>query len=251
MAPQSRSAGRTTRTSPPGTPSAAPNFSRTSPSNQTVRPRSTRSQNTSGAKRIGDRTVANLISATRSRLGGRSHLSHADRETDHRYQLAPTVVTDHALLNRALDYARAVADTATDLALAALQPHLATIQAKPFRDHHLGAGLAEWAAASRVLDQIEETVIESALLAARLHATGNGHGPDNALSVVNQALNACPTNELLVRTAIEIETQAGRPGAAERRYQALATDLARDELEPEDETTDLRRRLTSQRRRIG
>jgi nucleoid-associated protein YgaU len=202
-------------------------------------------------RRIGDRTVANLISATRSTLGGRSYLSHADRETDHHYQLAPTVVTDHALLSQALDYARAVADTAADLALAALQPHLATIRAKPFRDRHLGSGLAEWAAASRLLDQIEEAVIDAALVASRLHTTGNGHGPDNALPVIDQALTACPTNELLVRTAMELETQAGRAHAAERRYQALAVDLARDDLEPEDETTELRRRLTSRRRRIG
>lgn len=205
-------------------------------------------------QRISDQTIHKFVSGTRRVLGGARYLSQADGNDDtrRRYTLATTVVTDHELLDRVLNYARTVADTAPDLAIAALRPHLEHIETKAFRDHHLGAGLAEWANAHRVIDRVEQTVIEAALLAAQLYTTRpDDTDLDSARWAIDQALNACPTNEALTRAAMELEAQAGHPDAATRRYHALNTHLIRDDLEPEDETVDLHRRITRPDDQIG
>lgn len=115
------------------------------------------------------------------------------------------------------------------------------LEAPAFRDDHLGSGLAEWAAANRVHDRIELPVINAALLAAALHEKcGN---PTDAIRVLDQALKVCPTNEALTRAAMVLEAKAGDREAALRRYHALATVLARDELEPEPDTSELRKKI--------
>lgn len=200
---------------------------------------------------VNKRTVGNLISGTRGVLGGPEYLSRAEGDPGHgRYRLAPTVVTDADLLARTLAKARGNVDNDPEAALALLQAALADIEAPAFRADHMGAGLAEWAAANRIVDRIQQPVIEAALLAADL-ATRHPDHTDTALSALDAGLLACPANEALTRAAMRLEADAGRHDAANSRYQALATDLIRDDLEPEAETTDLQTQLMSPGQRIG
>jgi DNA-binding SARP family transcriptional activator len=50
---------------------------------------------------------------------------------------------------------------------------------------------------------------------------------------------------------MQLHTHAGDRDRANHRYRALATQLARDDLEPEPETTDLRRQIMRADQRIG
>ena len=200
-------------------------------------------------KPISNRTVEPLITGTRRLLGGTTYLSHAEgRPSPRRYELGPTVLADVDLLAQALHYTRAAVFTAPDLAVAVLQPHLAALQSPAFRDDHPGAGLAEWAAANRIFDQIEQPVIEAALLYASVHEAQGPDGLNEALWALDQALKACPTNEALIRAAMELEVRTGDRAGAQHRYVALATELARDDLEPEPETTELHKRITTHQR---
>lgn len=201
---------------------------------------------------INSRTVHNLISGTRSALGGDDYISRATGDIGRRrYTLAAVVVTDVELLGRALAHARATADREPSDALAALRPVLADIEAPAFRDGHLGRGLAEWAAAHRITDQVEQPLIEAALLAADIAI---GQGPDghaDALWAIDRALRACPTNEALVRAAMQLHARTGDRDTANCRYIELATRLARDEIEPEPETTELRHQIMRANQQIG
>jgi hypothetical protein len=50
---------------------------------------------------------------------------------------------------------------------------------------------------------------------------------------------------------MQLDALNGRPNAAHSRYIALASNLARDELEPEPETTALHREIVSRGDQIG
>ena len=188
-------------------------------------------------------TVNKLLYGTRKVLGGADLLSLAQDDPVGRYRLSPEVVTDVELLAHALQHAHAIAQMYPDVALAVLRGHLARIEAVAFRSSHLGQGLAEWAAAYRVVDRVEQPVIDAALLVAKLSTDRGPDGYEDALWAVDQGLFACPVNEALVRAAMEIEARLGSPEAVNARYLTLAAKLARDELEPEPETMDLRARL--------
>jgi len=94
-----------------------------------------------------------------------------------------------------------------------------------------------------VVDRVKQPVIDAALLVAKLSTDRGPDGYEDALWAVDQGLFACPVNEALVRAAMEIEARLGSPEAVNARYLTLAAKLARDELEPEPETMDLRARL--------
>lgn len=188
-------------------------------------------------------TVNKLLYGTRKVLGGAELLSHAQEDPLGRYRLAPTVVTDVQLLSHALEYARTVANRSPDTAVEVLRAHLQAIEAVAFRSGCLGQGLMEWAAAYRVVDAVEQPVVEAALLMSRLSCERGRSGYFDALWAIDQGLRACPYNEALVRMAMEIEALLGNTEAVNHRYLTLATRLARDELEPEPETSELRARL--------
>ncbi|HEV7762060.1 MAG TPA: hypothetical protein VGO78_23790, partial [Acidimicrobiales bacterium] len=188
-------------------------------------------------------TVNKLLYGTRKVLGGADLLSLAQDDPVGRYRLSPEVVTDVELLSHALEYAHAVATQDPDAAVELLRLHLARIEAVAFRSSALGQGLAEWAAAYRVIDRVEQPVIDAALLDAKLCTDRGSAGYSEALWAIDQGLNACPVNEALVRAAMEIEARLGSTDAVNHRYLTLATKLARDELEPEAETSKLRARL--------
>jgi nucleoid-associated protein YgaU/DNA-binding SARP family transcriptional activator len=196
-------------------------------------------------------TVNKLLYGTRKVLGGAELLSLAQDDPVGRYRLSPEVVTDAELLSHALEHAHAVSASDPDLAADLLRRHLSGIEAVAFRSGALGQGLAEWAAAYRVIDRVEQPVIDAALLMAKLCTSRGPEAYGEALWAVDQGLNACPVNEALVRAAMELEAVMGSPEAANGRYQTLATKLARDELEPEDETSDLRARLRRSGGRIS
>lgn len=198
-------------------------------------------------------TVNKLLYGTRKVLGGADLLSHAQEDPLSRYRLAPTVVTDVQLLTHALEYARAVANRQPSAAVDTLRAHLGAIEAVAFRNSHLGQGLMEWAAAYRVVDMVEQPVVEAALLMSRLSCERGRSGYFDALWAIDQGLRACPFNEALVRVAMEIEALLGNVDAVNHRYLTLATKLARDELEPEPDTSELRARLggTSRLRSVG
>lgn len=188
-------------------------------------------------------TVNKLIYGTRKVLGGADMLSLAQDDPVGRYRLSLDVVTDAELLHHALEHAHRVASTDPDLAVDLLRAHLSQIEAVAFRSGALGQGLTEWASAYRVIDRVEQPVIDASLLMAKL-CTGRGtEAFGEALWAVDQGLKACPVNEALVRAAMELEAWLGSPEAANGRYQNLAHRLASDELEPEPETNELRARL--------
>lgn len=198
-------------------------------------------------------TVNKLVYGTRKVLGGAELLSHAQEDPLGRYRLAPTITTDAQLLAHGLEHAQMVANHSPEAAVEVLRPHLAGIESVAFRSGHLGQGLMEWGAAYRVIDAVELPVIEAALLFARLACERGRAGYFDALWGVDQGLRACPYNEALVRVAMEIEALLGNSDAVNHRYLSLATKLARDELEPEPETSELRARLggTSRLRSAG
>lgn len=203
-------------------------------------------------KSISERTVTTLIYGTRKVLGGTTYLSYAEGDPHRsKYLLAPTVVTDVELVGRALAYARATGDGHPDSALAALRTALVGVEAPAFRGRRLGSGLADWAAANRITDKIEQPLIESALLAADLWKRQGPDGLTQALWAIDQALNACPTNEALIRAAMQLDAHRGHSEAVNSRFTALAAQLARDDLEPEPETTELRNDLLGIGHRIG
>lgn len=61
----------------------------------------------------------------------------------------------------------------------------------------MGGGLAGWAAASRAIDQVQQPVIEAALLAAELATHRDPNDTDAALSAIEAGLRVCPTDEAL------------------------------------------------------
>jgi DNA-binding SARP family transcriptional activator len=188
-------------------------------------------------------TVNKLLYGTRKVLGGADLLSLAQDDPVGRYRLSPEVVTDVELLSHALEYAHAIAGQEPDTAIELLRLHLARVENVAFRSSALGQGLAEWAAAYRVIDRVEQPVIDAALLDAKLLTDKGPDGYREALWAIDQGINACPVNEALVRAAMEIEARLGSTDAVNHRYLTLATKLARDELEPEAETSRLRARL--------
>jgi DNA-binding SARP family transcriptional activator len=194
-------------------------------------------------------TVNKLLYGTRKVLGGADLLSLATEDPVGRYRLAPEVVTDVELLSHALEHAHAMAVLDPEGAVQLLRQHLSRVEAVAFRSNTLGQGLAEWAAAYRVIDRVEQPVIDAGLLVAKLCTEAGGDRYPEALWAVDQALLACPINEALVRAAMEIEARLGSTDAVNHRYLNLATKLARDELEPEPETSDLRARLGARGRR--
>lgn len=198
-------------------------------------------------------TVNKLVYGARKVLGGAEYLSHAQEDPLGRYRLSPAIVTDAQLLVHALEHARLAANLDPDAAADVLRRHLATIETVAFRGGHLGQGLMEWASAYRIVDAVEQPVVEASLLLARLSCERGRSGYYDALWAIDQGLRACPFNEALVRMAMEIEALLGNTDAVNHRYLMLATRLARDELEPEPETSDLRARLggTSRLRSAG
>ena len=188
-------------------------------------------------------TVNKLLYGTRKVLGGADLLSLAQDDPVGRYRLSPEVVTDVELLAHALQHAHHIAQYYPDVAIDVLRGQLARIETVAFRSGHLGQGLAEWAAAYRVVDRVEQPVIDASLLVAKLSTDRGPDGYEEALWAVDQGLFACPVNEALVRAAMEIEARLGSTDAVNARYLTLAAKLARDELEPEPETIDLRARL--------
>lgn len=188
-------------------------------------------------------TVNKLLYGTRKVLGGADLLSLAQDDPVGRYRLSLEVVTDVEMLAHALQHAHSIAQMYPDVAIDILRGQLAQIETVAFRSGHLGQGLAEWAAAYRVVDRVEQPVIDAALLVAKLSTDRGPDGYDEALWAVDQGLFACPVNEALVRAAMEIEARLGSTDAVNARYLTLAAKLARDELEPEPETIDLRARL--------
>ncbi len=146
--------------------------------------------------------------------------------------------------------ARTTADRDPSRAFASLRGVLEDIE-RPAVGEGLGSGLADWASARRIRDQIEQPVIEAALLVADL---GSAQGPDghvDAVWALDQALKACPTNEAVIRAAMRLDAHRGDRAAANGRWTALVTELGRDDLEPEPETTQLRRDIMSAGQPIG
>lgn len=105
--------------------------------------------------------------------------------------------------------------------------------------------------ANRVTDRIQQPISEAALLAADLYTSEGPEGRPNARWVIDQALKACPDNEALTRTAMQLGALSGHREAAHSRYLALARSLARDDLEPEPETTAIHREIISPGDQIG
>lgn len=89
------------------------------------------------------------------------------------------------------------------------------------------------------------------MLAADHYASLGPAGWASARWIIDQALKACPNNEALTRTAMQLDALSGHREGAHRRYIALAQRLALDELEPEPETTALHRDITSSGDQIG
>jgi DNA-binding SARP family transcriptional activator len=198
------------------------------------------------------RTADTLVSGTRGRLGGSDYISHAEGNPGHkRYRLQPTVVTDLDLLEHDLAHAQAAADERPHDAAERLRQRLATIELPAFHRTSAGAGLTDWANAKRIIDRVQQPVIEAALLAADLYTNQGPDGLPNATLAIDQALKACPDNEALTRAAMHLDALAGHPNAAHSRYVTLARNLARDELEPEPETTALHREIVSRDDHVG
>jgi DNA-binding SARP family transcriptional activator len=199
---------------------------------------------------ISARSVETLIGGARKVLGGDDYLTRGIGQGTHRrYELAPTVITDVDLLEHAIHYAhRATNPTA---ALAALREPLQRIETEAFRPDHMGHGISEWAAAYRIVDRVEQPVIDATLLAVELLADAGAAGIPEAQRLLDYALRACPTNEALTRAAMLLDARAGHREAAQARYQALATRLAQDDLEPEEATVALRAEIMAPTYRIG
>lgn len=199
---------------------------------------------------ISVRSVETLIGGARKVLGGDTYLTRGVGQGQHRrYELAPTVITDTDLLKHAINYARTATDPAA--AVAALRQPLERIDAEAFRPDHLGHGISEWAAAYRIADRVEQPVIEAALLAVDLLTDTGAAGIPEAQQLLDHALRACPTNEALIRAAMQLDARTGHRDTAQTRYQALATRLAQDDLEPEEATTTLRTEIMAPTYRIG
>ncbi len=85
---------------------------------------------------------------------------------------------------------------------------------------------------------------------AFLLSTAGEH--DQALSVLDRAIQADPVCEDLVRRAIAVEAALGRRAAALARYRRLETTLdAELDIEPDSETRELIDRLLRPSERAG
>lgn len=180
-----------------------------------------------------------LIHGTRRVSGGSEWLQYPQSDAQNRYRLSNDVVTDLELLEHALDYCQSIDDGERIADI--LMPLLRSIEGPPFQTGWLGQGIAEWASANRVVDRAEQAVVEAALLLAS--TTESEASLARASEAIEHALHACPNNESLVRAAMQVDYRGGHRDQALRRYKALVTALEVDGLEPDNDTTQLRREL--------
>ncbi|MBA9003044.1 BTAD domain-containing putative transcriptional regulator [Thermomonospora cellulosilytica] len=145
-----------------------------------------------------------------------------------RYRLDPHLIdVDLWRLETTLAEARQAADD-TDR-IHALQP-VATLYTADFATDLTH----DWAEAHR--EHLRRTAIDALAHLAGLTQTDH---PDQALAILEQALNHDPYSEPLYQSVMRLQAQLGRSDAVRRTYQLLATRLAALDAEPDDQTHQL------------
>lgn len=178
---------------------------------------------------VAAKTVWNLVSRTRAKLGstsdGRALMPATDRVTNS-LRLVDEVRTDLSLLREY--YAQAL-DLSTDDAIAALTAGLGLVEGPPFDApgydwaHHGDQWVAE---ASTLIERAALLLVELASDAGDLAA---------ARAAVMQGLRGLPGNEPLYRARMCLEHQAGNLAGVRSAYDELVALL--DDLEMEPSTT--------------
>jgi DNA-binding SARP family transcriptional activator len=190
---------------------------------------------------VADKTVWNLISRTRVALGnlpdGRPAFPPMSRP-DYTMTLNVDVWTDYALLKA--HYEQALTEPSSR-AIPILRDGLALIDGPPFAaDGYDWAHLAQYVAdAEALIERTSEHLIDLALTAG---------DTDLARHAALQGLRGLPGNEVLYRSRLRIENQAGNQTAVHTAYHELITYLTDLDTEPSDQTSTLYRQLTRQGR---
>lgn len=170
--------------------------------------------------------IANIRKTLRTATGLREpmYVIHATG----RYRLDPHLIDiDLWNLNTALTNARrATTDTDRITSLTPV-PNLYTADFATDLTHH-------WAEHHR--EYLRRTATDALAQLARLL---QHHHPDQALTVLEQAITHDPYAEPLYRNLMQLQAQLGHPDAAQRTYRFLTTRLADLDTEPEDQTHQL------------
>jgi hypothetical protein len=190
---------------------------------------------------VADKTVWNLISRTRVALGnlpdGRPAFPPMSRP-DYTMTLSGDVWTDYALLKAR--YEQAITESSS-IAVPLLRDGLDLIDGPPFAaDGYDWAHLAQYVAdAEALIERAAEHLVDLALTAG---------DTDLARHAALQGLRGLPGNEVLYRSRLRIENQAGNQAALHTAYNELITYLTDLDTEPSDQTSTLYRQLTRPRR---
>jgi nucleoid-associated protein YgaU len=191
---------------------------------------------------VADKTIWNLISRTRVALGnlpdGRPVLPPMSRP-DYTMTLSAEVWTDYALLKARYD--RALTEPSS-IATVLLRDGLDLIDGPPFAaDGYDWAHLAQYVAdAEALIERAAEALIDLALTAG---------DTDLARHAALQGLRGLPGNEVLYRSRLRIEHQAGNQTAIRTTYNELLNHLNDLDTEPSEPTSTLYRQLIQPGRR--
>jgi phage tail protein X/DNA-binding SARP family transcriptional activator len=194
-----------------------------------------------GGAAVTVKTIWNLLSKTRGSLGkladGRFVFPPAQKP-ENLMALDGDVWTDYALFRLAYDRA---AQEPASAAMPLLREALAMIVGPPF-----GADGYDWAHVGQFVSDAEGLVERATEHLVEL-ALGAGD-IDLARFAVLQGLRALPGNEVLYRSRMRIEDQAGNQAALRSAYNELQVVLGDLDVEPSDLTVSLYRQLARTRR---
>ena len=150
--------------------------------------------------------------------------------------LADNVISDTTLFTDR--YTHAASNPNHEQARETLHDALATITGSPFAQTRI----YEWAVDHRIVDDIDAKValaigayVEWSLELGDYQAAAWG---------VEQALRSNPVDEWVTRIGMRVDAAAGNKNGLKRRYDSFIEALARQELEPEEETVALYHQLT-------
>jgi hypothetical protein len=193
---------------------------------------------------IAAKTVWNLVTRTRTKLGGlsdgRAVMPPADR-VHNTLQLAPDVDTDLALLGCVYEQAL---DSSTVDAIGVLRAGLGLVEGPPF-----DAAGYDWAHHGEQWVTDASVLIEQAALLLVELACGAGD-LDVARFAVSCGLRGLPGNEPLYRARMRLEHQAGNLAAVHSAYRELVGFLEELELEPSSSTERLYREMCGATARV-
>jgi LysM repeat protein len=150
--------------------------------------------------------------------------------------LAANVVSDSELFTER--YTHAAANPNREQARSTLREALATITGTPFAETRI----YEWAIDHRIVDDIDSKIAHA--VGAYVEWSIDAADYESAAWAVEQALLSNPVDEWVTRIGMRVDAASGNKNGLKRRYDAFIEALARQDLEPEEETVALYHQLT-------